>query len=322
MPGSVSCDGAGFWRLSQWRLLSLCDKRLAVLKVFMPSVLRPVGVSLHPIEQQDEMMKWPPRSALRFRPGSESQCGTPAFPHAGCGACLCWSDMKRFHHHVGMALLATCLYVAAGAAGSVTATALPKVPDQRAVEAFTRHAELNFADLGEGEKTPVSDRILDGFEAAPSLLVTPEGSSIRWGFKYQEASLQSVVINAPSGELALLAAVDGVSRLTRRSRPPIDELASYREAVKRSGMAPSVTIFVHDEGSLRAYLPLLKRWLQANLMGFNVDCSKPGLADACTFAEQVAIPATAHVIAADGRLRRIEMPDVKASSISLSWFVQ
>lgn len=237
--------------------------------------------------------------------------------------------MKRFCRLVPLALLAACLYSAGCTAGSdISAPSgspvkagLPDVPDQNAVEAFTRKAELNFPDYSEG-KVPVSDRILDGFEAAPSQLAMTDGSSIRWGFKNQEANLQSVVINDKSGQITLLAAVDGMTRLTRRSGLPIGEMAQYEQAVKRSGMNPSVIVFVHDEDNLNAYLPLLRRWLQADLMGFNADCSKPDLADACKLAEQIAIAKTVYVIAADGNLRSIRAPDGKAASVSLNAFLQ
>lgn len=87
-------------------------------------------------------------------------------------------------------------------------------------------------------------------------------------------------------------------------------------------MEPVVTIFVYDESDLKAYLPLLKRWLQANLMGFNTDGSKPDLAGACRLAEQIAIPIKVYVIAADGSLRSIKAPDVKAASVPLKSFTQ
>lgn len=237
--------------------------------------------------------------------------------------------MRAFHQWLSMALLAGCLYSADSVAGSgVSASTgvsvesvLPNSPDQAAVEAFTRHAEFEFADYGEG-KARVSDRILDGFEAGPTLLVTAEGSSIRWGFKYQEGSIESVVIGDKSGQLKLLAAVDGMSRLTSLSSSPINTMSDYEQRQKRSGMFPSVTVFVHDDGDLKASTPLLKRWLQANLMGFNTDCSKPDLAGACKLAEQIVISTTAYVITGHGNLRSVSVPDVKAASVSLKLFVQ
>lgn len=237
--------------------------------------------------------------------------------------------MKSVHRLVSVVLLASCLYSAgctAGAGVSTSAVApvksvLSDVPDQDKVEAFTRKAELKFADYQEGN-VPVSDRILDGFEAAPSQLALSDGSSIRWGFKNEEANLQSVVISDASGQLKLLAAVDGITRLTRRSAAPIDEMAGYDKAAKRSGMDPSVVVFVHDEGDLAASLPLLKRWLQADLMGFNADCARPDMVSACRLAEQIAISTKVYVIAADGKLRSINTPDAKAASLPLKSFVQ
>lgn len=237
--------------------------------------------------------------------------------------------MKFLLHLIIMVLLASSLFaVGCGKSWAAltpmdasTSAVLSPAPDQGAVEAFTRHAELPFSDYGQGISL-VSDRILDGFETAPTLLVTADGSSIRWGSKYHEGSIESVVIGDKSGQLKLLAAVYGMSRLTSLSSSPIDTMAKYERRQKRSGMEPAVTVFVHDERDLKAYLALLKRWLQANLMGFNTHCSKPSLANACKLAWRIAIPTTTYVIATDGRLRSVEVPEVKAASVPLKLFVQ
>lgn len=237
--------------------------------------------------------------------------------------------MKLSHYLIPVVLLATGLYAigcfawtaAAAPNGASITTVFSKVPEQSAVEAFTHHAEWSFPDYGKG-KSLVSDRILDGFQAGPTLLVTADGSAIRWGFKYQEGSFESVVIGAKSGELKLLAAVDGITRLTNLSSSPINTMAEYEQRQKRSETEPAVTIFIHDESALKTYLPLFKRWLQANLMGFNTDCSKLELAAACKLAGQIAIPARIFVIAADGSLHGIPSPAVPASTVPLKSFVQ
>lgn len=231
---------------------------------------------------------------------------------------------------LSLALLATCLYCADGVAGSDTpastrsavGSVVSEAPDQLAVEAFTRHAQWRFPTDGEGGESLVSDRILDGFEAAPTLLVTADGSAIRWGFKYQEGNIKSVVIGNQSGQLKLLAAVDGITRLTSRSSAPVDTMAEYQQRQSRSGMEPAVVVFVHDEGDLKTCLPLLKRWLQANLIGFNADCRKAALANACTLAAQIAIPTEAFIIGNNGRLRSVKLPKVETSSVPLRSFVQ
>ncbi len=195
------------------------------------------------------------------------------------------------------------------------------VPDQGVVEAFTRKAQMEFSDYGEG-RALVSDRILDGFQAAPSRLSVTDGSSISWGFKNQEANLQSVVIGDKSGQLKLVAAVDGVVRLARTSGAPIADLAQYEQAVERSGAKPSVMVFVNSEDELETYLPLLKRWLQANLMGFNADCERPALTSACELVEHIVLPTTVYIIAADGSLHRINVPAGQAAALPLRSFIQ
>ena len=134
--------------------------------------------------------------------------------------------------------------------------------------------------------------------------------------------MQSVVISNASGNLKLLAAVDGVTRLTLRSGGAIGDMAEYRQAVDNSGLESTVIAFVHDEADLKNYLPLLKRWMQANLLGFNADCTKPELAQACKLAEQIVVSTTAYVISDDGSLRRVNVPDVKVAAVPLSAFVQ
>lgn len=198
---------------------------------------------------------------------------------------------------------------------------LPAVPVQGAVETFTRNAELEFPGYGKG-RAAVSDRILEGFEAAPSRLVLADGSSVRWGFKNHEANLQSVAISDKSGRLKLLAAVNGVVRLIRMSGTPIGDMAQYKQAVERSGTEPSVIVFVHDGSEWESSLPLLKRWLQANLLGFNADCGKSNLDGACKLAEQIVIPATVYATTAEGSLHHVNASDVKAAAVPLQSFIQ
>lgn len=240
--------------------------------------------------------------------------------------------MRRPHPLIPIVLLGVCLHSTGCAAnpvdteaGSLTVTVVSADAfDDKAVKALTDGAKMEFTDNGEQGKVLISDRIFDGFQAGPWQVVIANGSALRWGFKYGEANIESVAIDDKRGHLKLLAAVGNVSRLTSvfGDQSPVESMTQYEGIVKRSGLEPVANVFVRDEADLKTYLPLLKRWLQADLMGLIGDCSKAELADACKLAEQIAIPTKAYLIAPEGSLHSIMVPDVKAASVPIKPFVQ
>lgn len=203
---------------------------------------------------------------------------------------------------------------------------LPAVPVESDVQTLLGKATMEDLPGGAGKgEGSISDRILDGFEAGPSHLQLDRGNVIYWGFKFQEASQQSVVIYDAAGQMRLAAAVDDIIRLTVRGQPRVASMAAYRGAVERSGLEPGVFAFVRDEGDLKTYLPILKRWLQADLLGFNVDCGKPGMPATCELAARIAVPMQAYAVrdaSASPVLQPLPVPGLPTAPIALSRFVQ
>ena len=195
------------------------------------------------------------------------------------------------------------------------------VPDDTAIEAFTGDVALAFPGEDK-DAVPVSDRILDGFQAGPTHLALADGDVIYWGFKFQEANLQSVAIYDAKGHPRLLAAVDNIVRVVGGSAP-LGTMEQYQHALKDSGVTPAVSVFVREPGDLVTYLPYLKRWLQADLLGFNVHCDKPGMADACKLANQIAVPIQAYALMPkSGAPHMLQVPKTAAASVPLGSFVQ
>ncbi|MHB8921559.1 MAG: hypothetical protein ACYC3A_03685 [Halothiobacillus sp.] len=175
-----------------------------------------------------------------------------------------------------------------------------------------------FSEYGDSA-VPVSDRILDGFTGGTMRLALKNGTVIYYGFKFQEgalvqqANLKSVAIYEPEGRPRLLAAVDNVPIL----RKPFTSMAEYQRYLKDNHISPSVLVFVRNERDLDTYLPYLKRWLQADLLGFNVNCKEPGMAEACKFAGQIEIPTRAYLLPS---LRPVVVPKVEAADVPLEAF--
>ena len=197
-----------------------------------------------------------------------------------------------------------------------------RTPDSTAIEAFAGKAAIAFPGEATSGTVVVSDRILDGFEAGPSRLVVDRDTTIFWGFKFQEGNLQSVAIFDGNGHPRLLAAVDNVPSL-QRGGTWINTLEQYRQAVARSGTSPVVSVFVRDTRDLQTYLPYLKRWLQADLLGFNVHCDKLGMAPTCAVAEQIEVPIQAYMLSPGTTdAQALSLPKLQAASVPLESFVQ
>lgn len=85
-----------------------------------------------------------------------------------------------------------------------------KVPEEADVAALVGQATFDFPDDGDRGPARVSERILDGFQAGPAHLRLDDGSVIHWGFKHEEANLQSIAVHDAQGHLRLLGAVSNL----------------------------------------------------------------------------------------------------------------
>lgn len=198
-------------------------------------------------------------------------------------------------------------------------------PDDKSIKVFTGNAwTLYYADPRIKQKVLVSHRILDGFQAGPMRLTLKDGTAIYWGFRYKEATTESVAIFGPDGRPRLLAAVDSIPSCAGRHCEPFTSVDTYQAYASRTFLThPGIAVFVRDKRDLETYLPYLKNWLQANLLGFNVDCKKPRMAEACKFVTQTEwleiVPMRAYLLPS---MRLLELPKVKATDVPLEAFTQ
>ncbi|MEO1768100.1 hypothetical protein, partial [Thiobacter aerophilum] len=155
-------------------------------------------------------------------------------------------------------------------------------PDDKSIKVFAGKAVTPYyADPRIKQRALVSDRILDGFEAAPKRLTLSNGTAIYWGFRHREATTESVAIFDGQGRPRLLAAVDSIPWCDGWHCEPFTSVEAFEADASRTFLHPGVTLFVRDKRDLETYLPYFKRWLHAKLLGFNVDCKDPKMADAC-----------------------------------------
>ncbi|MEO1768091.1 hypothetical protein, partial [Thiobacter aerophilum] len=176
-------------------------------------------------------------------------------------------------------------------------------PDQRLIEKFTGKAKtLYYADPQIKQRVLVSDRILDGFGYGPLRLTLDNGTAIYWGARHGEATTESVAIFDKAGRPRLLAAVDSIPWCdgTGSHCAPFTSVEAFEARARRTFLYPGIALFVRDKRDLETYLPYFKRWLHANILGFNVDCSDPKMADACRFVTQTEwleiIPTRAYLL--------------------------
>lgn len=194
-----------------------------------------------------------------------------------------------------------------------------KVPDESAIKALV--GDVSLGTVVPGADEAISDRILDGFQAAPSGLQVEGGPSIAWGFKFQQGNRQSAVVYDASGHVLLAAIVNDIVRVDDGIGPAVTSQAAYRKRVKDAGVAPQVMVFAASRDALDLGYPLFRRWLQANLLGFNIDCARK--AAACAFAEKLSVPVQAFVAAPGGKgLVKVATPSSAPAAIPLGRFVQ
>ncbi len=199
-------------------------------------------------------------------------------------------------------------------------------PDDKAVDALVGDVKFKFVRDYYDTSMPISDRIMDGFQAAPRSLRVDEGTTIYWGFKYQEATIASIAIADATGRIRLVGAVSNIVSLARHSGL-ISTDEEYQKKIKAAMVNPaSLILFVGDDRDLASYLPLVKRWLQADLLGMNVDCDSEKKMAACKFAEDIQISITAYQVADSGKeahqLHTLSIPSLPTASTPIKWFTQ
>lgn len=184
---------------------------------------------------------------------------------------------------------------------------------------------------GAEKPSSVVARIVDGFEQDPPRMTRlPDGSAIYWGWQEGQPSVQSIAIYDNSGRLRLVGAMKDIPVLySWRSGQGISserEYRAYLDEVATWGASPAVTLFVEDAGALEAYYPMVQRWLQAAMLGFNVDRDQAQIGAACAFVATVSIPANAYSLSCGdpGPVNHcsLPVPALPAADIDLSRFHQ
>ncbi|MFN3792890.1 hypothetical protein [Massilia sp.] len=220
---------------------------------------------------------------------------------------------------IGFAMLFQALNIAAQPLDSVPSTA----PSQKLIEAFAGKATTRYySDPRIRKKVLVSERILEGFGYGPLRLTLKDGIAIYWGFRDKEATTESVAIFDAKGRPRLLAAMDSIPWCDGWHCEPFTSIADYQASADKTFLKnPAVDLFVRDKRDLETYLPYLKRWLQAKILGFNVDCREPKMSAACKFVMQTEwlgiIQVRAYLLPS---MRPLDIPKVEAADVPLEAF--
>lgn len=198
-----------------------------------------------------------------------------------------------------------------------------EAPDEGALKTLVGSAtQVASVQLANYPELPLSDRILQGFEAGYRALTTEDGQVITWGFKHEEANLQSVAISDATGRLAMVAAVDDVVRLVAaRGKDRFSSAADYQQAVAKSGAEPHIVLLARDQAALDAAYPLFRSWMDANLLGFNAACAKH--AEACALLSGIKVRTDAYLSSgSDAAPVKAALPQTTAAPIPPEAFRQ
>lgn len=135
--------------------------------------------------------------------------------------------------------------------------------------------------------------------------------------------LSTIIIYDTAGRPRLLAAGEyTASIIAFGSELRAITSEQYERAINGRKQKTMVNVFVQNKADLDIYLPYLNRWLQANLLGGNVDCTKHNMPEACEFAEQVIVSTRAYLLTNKHKSQPIPVPKVKAADIPFKIFIQ
>jgi hypothetical protein len=239
--------------------------------------------------------------------------------------CSKMTRIRQALYVIGFAMLFPACSFAAAPLEGIRLAASERKPIATTIKAFAGNARTRYySDPRLKDKTLVSDRILDGFGYGPLRLTLPNGTAIYWGSRHGEATTQSVAIFDAQGRPRLLAAVDSIPWCDGWHCEPFTSIEAYQASARRTYLKnPAIDVFVRDKRDLVTYLPYLKNWLQANLLGFNVDCKEPRMAEACKFVTQTEltqfIPIRAYLLPS---MQPLALPKVPAANVPLEAFTQ
>jgi hypothetical protein len=223
--------------------------------------------------------------------------------------------------------IALFLFSSACGASSQDVSSHAELTNNQVIKVFIGTAKAHFPAEGGPSAASIYDRTMAGFELGPQRLVLNSGIAIYWGEKYQEGNLQSVMIVDTRGRVRLVAVVDNIVRIARAGEPLFSSMGQYRREVKRredygSSNSQFVSVFVRNAQDLGFYLPYLMRWVQADLLGFNVQCDESQkMTHVCAMAGHITVPVQAYVINARGSdVRSLPVAKVASASVPLESF--
>ncbi|MBB1060037.1 hypothetical protein [Marilutibacter spongiae] len=197
------------------------------------------------------------------------------------------------------------------------------------LRAFTGAAVMPVGALDGAPAPAVGDRIVAGFEQDPPRQAKlGDGTLVYWGWQEGQAFVKSIAIREPGGNLALVGAVDDLPVLAGRgTQAPIADAQAYQTLLDKQkgwGSEPAIRLFVKEPAMLERYLPQVRAWARASMLGFNVDCGAGDMQAACEFARSLDLPITAYSLECPGTLDScaLELPTATDSDTSLEVFRQ
>jgi len=172
----------------------------------------------------------------------------------------------------------------------------------RKIEDFTRSNKSILKNAESEDTFTVTDRILIGFQQfPPRKLQLADGTTIMWGWQHQQAFLKSIAIFDNNNRVRMVGFADNLpliySTSTAFGDTVVTNLTDYEALLERRliySSPPVVHLYAATQEDVGTYYPLVARWVQAAMMGFNSECSEQKQLASCRFAETIRIPTYIH----------------------------
>lgn len=183
-----------------------------------------------------------------------------------------------------------------GSKSGTTSTSISHIDLMASIRKFNKDNCHLILDKDFDSNITIAERVILGFQQSPpKSLSLKDGTQIVWGWQEGQAWIQSVAILDNNNVAKVLGIAENIPRIfSWRSRRGLISISDFDDLLENRRSIyirePRVVFFTANQEDANRYYNFALRWIQANLLGFNSECSNPAYTASCTLAEKIKIP--------------------------------